>query len=180
MYKYFPVGVPVEGARPGDILLSHRRGFVSSLIRYGEWIHFRAGDWSHVAGVQTPNTLIEALTRGVCQTPISVYTDIECVLIHTRLEGDDLEQGLRFLESCLGQRYGFGIIFGIGLRFLTPGRGLWFGMNGTEICSGLVAQMLCRGWAMFKIDPASITPEELGEYYHVPRLKSLRNSARPE
>jgi uncharacterized protein YycO len=140
------------------------------MIRWGEAIRFGQDSfWSHAAFCETPDTLIEALTHGVRRTPLQAYQPIEYAIVHTHLQGDDQAQAVSFAQSCVGQRYGFSTDLGIALRFLTPGRGLWFGMDGTEICSGLVAQAMVRGWANFLHNPASLSPSELGQYYGVKR-----------
>lgn len=158
---------------PGDFILCHRKGFASACIRGGERLRLRSGDnWSHAALCINETEIVEALTHGVERNPISVYRDIEYVVVQTNLGGlnggYDAQQAVAFALSCVGQKYGFAIILGIGLRFLTPGTGLWFGMNGTEICSGLVGQSLVRGWANFPVNPSALTPADLALYYKVP------------
>jgi uncharacterized protein YycO len=169
---------------PGDFILCHRKGLASSIIRMGERLRFRSGArWSHVvfvvqapesgtdpgghSGWNSPGYVIEALTKGVVRTPLSDYDNIERQVVSTHLASTDRAQAIGFAQSCVGQKYGWTVIFACALRFLTPGRGLWFGMNGTEICSGLVAQCLVRGWANFKSNPSSLTPAELAEEYGV-------------
>lgn len=154
--------------RPGDFLLVHRPGIVSGLIRWGERLRLRSGArWSHAAFVEDTDTVIEALTRGVVRTPISTYADVPHVLVFARLAPVDAEQAVRFAQSCVGREYGWLTVLSIALRFLTPGRGLWFGTSGTSICSGLVAEALCRGWAIFDVEPCAMTPADLADAYGV-------------
>lgn len=168
-HTFSPAGYHILGAHPGDVLLCHRKGLVSGIIRAGERIRFKSGArWSHVAFVDTPTTVIEALTHGVKRTPLVSYQGTDCILIRTHMTDADASQATAFADSCIGQEYGALTIAAIGLRFLTPGRGLWLGTNGTEICSGLVGQALVRGWANFPVNPASLTPAEIAEYYRVP------------
>lgn len=168
-FERVPVGKDATNPLPGDFILCHRRGIASALIRWGERIRFRSGArWSHAALIESPEVIIEALSRGVVRTKLSHYHDIEYILVHTQLSDQDTAQALAFAQACLGQRYGFITDFAIGLRFLTPGHGLWFGTDGTQICSGLVAQALTRGWAVFSQNPASLSPAELAEDYGVP------------
>lgn len=142
---------------------------MSSIIRWGERIRFRSGSrWSHVALVENDEFIIEALSKGVSRSHISVYDHTEKIIVSSGMNDQDRAQAVAFAQSCVGQKYGWITIFGIALRFLTPGRGLWFGANGSEICSGLVAQALTRGPKIFKVDPAGITPAELAEEYNVP------------
>jgi cell wall-associated NlpC family hydrolase len=172
-----PAGYNALLARPGDVLLCHRSGFASAAIRGGERLRFQSGArWSHCALVETPTTIIEALTHGVKRSSLSAYTNTDYMLIHTQLDGKDAMQAVAFAQSCIGQEYGFLTDFAIALRFLTPGRGLALSLNGTEICSGLVAQALCRGWANFPVNPASITPAEIAEYYSAPTQPTKRGN----
>lgn len=160
-----PAGSNPVSCRPGDMLFLDRGGLVSRVIKLGE--RLRSGDtrYSHVAVVVHDNYVVEALTMGVERDPISKYKDVEYALVHTRLDPLDQAQAVGFAVSCVGYKYGWTEILGIVLRYLTPGRGLWFGMNGTEICSGLAAQAQVRGWANYYTNPSSITPAELIAYY---------------
>lgn len=167
--EHIPGGADATTAQPGDFLLCHRRGIGSATIRLGERIKYHQGYWSHAAYIITPTEIIEALTGGVDRNPLSVYHDIDYALVHTALDPHDVLQANAFAESCVGQRYGYLTDVGIALRFLTPGRGLWLGMNGTEICSGLVAQAEVRGPVNFAVDPSSISPTELGRQYGAAR-----------
>jgi hypothetical protein len=169
-YEISPAGSTPASVRPGDFILAHRKGFASWAIRTGERIRYGKGaNWSHAAFCETGDTVIEALTKGVARNPLSTYHGVEYALVHTGLYGDDQQQAIAFARSCVGQEYGFLIDLGIALRFLTPGRGLWFGASGTEICSGLVAQAMTRGWMIFDENPASISPSELAIAYGVTR-----------
>lgn len=168
-YEVVPVGQDASNPQPGDFLLCHRKGFASAVIRWGERIRFRSGArWSHCALIETPDTIIEALTKGVVRNPLSNYRHIEYILVRTELSQEDQAQAIAFARSCIGEPYSFLTDFAIAIRFLTPGRGLWFGLNGSQICSGLVAQALTRGWAIFSKNPASISPAEVAQDYRVP------------
>jgi hypothetical protein len=160
-----PAGENAAGVMPGDFILCHRRGFVAWMIRLGERLRLHRADVSHAAFCEDADTLIEALTHGTTRTPLNAYRDIEYWIVRALLVGDDAEQAVVFARTCLGATYGFVTDLGIALRFLTPGRGLWFGMTGTEICSGLVAQTQVRGWAIFPVEPAAISPQELFDFY---------------
>lgn len=163
--EHVPVGHDAQDAQAGDFILCHRKGFVSAVIRTGERLRQGGGSWSHAAYIEGPDTIIEALTHGVARNPLSIYRHIPYAIVRTHLDPLDAAQANAFAQSCVGQRYGASIIFGIILRYMTPGKGLWFGMNGTEICSGLVAQAEARGWANFPDNPATITPRGLESYY---------------
>jgi uncharacterized protein YycO len=155
-----PAGQDASNPQPGDFILVHRKGLAAAIIRFGE-----GGPYSHAAYVETPDTLIESLTRGTVRTPLSVYRDMEYAIVRTHLSAEDEAQATAFVVSCVGQVYGWPEIAGLALRYLTPGQGLWFGMDGTEICSGLVAQGQVRGWANFPTNAATVSPEGLRRYY---------------
>lgn len=159
-----PVGQDAQGVRAGDFILCHRRGLVSALIRLGERLRLRRAEVSHAALCRADGYVYEALVRGVCVTPLAAYRDVEYWIVRMEMQTTDQRQAIRFARSCVGERYGWLTIVGIALRFLTPGRGLWLGMDGTEICSGLVAEALVRGWSIFRHNPGSLTPQELFDY----------------
>jgi energy-converting hydrogenase Eha subunit A len=156
-----PTGHDASDPKPGDFILCHRKGLVSALIRLGERIR-PGGDprWSHAALIETPSTVIEALTRGTVRSALSEYRQIEYAIVRTGLVPEDAAQAVAFARSCVGRRYGWLTIAAIAVRTLTPGH--W--LDGTEICSGEVAQALCRGWANFASNPASLTPSQLASY----------------
>jgi hypothetical protein len=164
-----PMGRDAANVSPGDFLLCHRRGFVSACIRAGERIKTGKGSVvSHAAFIETAGddpTLIEALTKGVCRTPLSAYRHVEYWIVRTKLTGDDQLQAVAFAQSCVGDKYGFATDLGIAIRFLTPGKGLWFGAGGTQICSGLVAQTQVRGWVNYPFEPAPCAPSDLFDFY---------------
>lgn len=166
-HEFSPAGETAK-VQAGDFILCHRKGLASKIIRIGEKVRWPQGAyWSHAACCINEDEIVEALTRGVVRNPLSEYHGIPYTVVHTELNENDAMQATAFALDCVGDEYGWSVIFGIALRFLTPGRGLWFGMNGVEICSGLVAQAETRGWKIFKENPASITPTELAIAYEV-------------
>jgi uncharacterized protein YycO len=172
-YQICPPGIAATDPQPGDFILLHRKGPVSRMIQWSERIRFKDwSTWSHAAFIENSTTLIEALTEGVCRGPISKYKNTMYILVHTEMQGDDQLQAVRFAQHQVGLKYGFLTDLGIFMRFLTPGRGLWFGTTGTEICSGLVAQAMTRGWEIFEVTPGSISPAELAQHYNVPTSES--------
>jgi hypothetical protein len=157
--------------RAGDLLGVERTGFVSGMIHLGQWIRPSLRPWAkltHWAYVRTDGGhLIEALTRGVVRSHISKYDGIRTVVIHTNLDPHDLEQANAFADSCVGMDYGWLTDASIGLRNLTPGRGWWFGMTGTQMCSGFCAETQVRGPTIYPAEPGSMQPAELGRHYNV-------------
>jgi cell wall-associated NlpC family hydrolase len=161
MIELVPIGQDAVNPQPGDIIFCHRKGFTSRMIRFFE--HLIRGDsrWSHVAVVvkTIPEPmLVEALTKGVELNPLSQYRNIQYGIFRAKLAPTDQAQAVAFALSCVGQQYGWGTIFLIGVRMLSPHK-----LNGTEICSGLGAQTLVRGWANFATNPAYLSPSVLAE-----------------
>ncbi|MGH2870434.1 MAG: hypothetical protein ACRDNK_23055 [Solirubrobacteraceae bacterium] len=156
-------GAPAEVV-PGDLVFVRRRGPIAWMIQLGQSIRPSLRPWrrlTHVAVVVADGAIIEARARGVVRSPLSEYADRDRIIVHTGLTGDDLAQALAYLHAQLGERYGLVTFVGTGLRMLTPGRGLWFGGDATQICSGLAATALERGWFVFEQVAASLCPAEL-------------------
>lgn len=154
---------------PGDFILCHRKGLVSSAIRLGERLCFRSGSrWSHAAYYVGNGRVVEALAHGVQHTPLEAYRDVEYVVVHSRMGAGDVLQASRFAKSCVGQSYGWLTILGVVLWALTPGKCFAFVANHAKICSGLVAGTQTRGWAIYPNEPSIMTPAGLAEYHQVP------------
>lgn len=167
-------GRTADLVRPGDLLFVHRRGLVQALIQLGQALRPSLRRWAgytHVACVvDDRGNLVEALLGGVRESTLARYHGVEYIVAHTGLLWPDDAQAVQFVREAVGQRYGILVFIGTALRMLAPGRGLWFGMNGTEICSGLAARMLERGWHDFgPLLPASMCPAELARALRVPR-----------
>lgn len=170
-------------AQPGDILMVRTNHFVSKLIRFGQRAYGKdAAQWNHVAIVVAPEDsegngrIVEALTNGICLSPLSKYPEKDVRLISPipkayggKAYGErlsDIDHVLRanaanFAESCVGEKYGFLTILAIAIKTLTKGK-LDFNVQGTNICSGLAARSLERmGYNFNPYDPAEITPAYL-------------------
>jgi hypothetical protein len=167
---HFP---PAAAARPqdyqtGDFILTHSKGFVSSLIRFGQALRFTGRErgltwWSHAALIVSDDgALIEALGSGVQRSRLDKYlpTDFQLVRLQSLASEDDRRQIVAYAEWALGQRYGFLTILSISLSLLTGGK-FTFGFDGQSICSGLVARALERTNAIFDRSPSHIMPADL-------------------
>lgn len=159
--------------RPGDIVLVHTDHFVSKLIRFGQRGYGEFSRWNHVAIVVASGedpTLIEALTKGVEENPLSKYPAENVKLIPVQPRGlvltntiDMRYNAALFAVSCKGEEYGFVTILAIALKTLFKGR-FNFGVQGTSICSGLAARSLERlGYDFNPWDPAELTPAYLAK-----------------
>lgn len=159
---------------PGDFIVTHGDALVSKLIRFGQRLRIHGDDvrftWAnHAALVVSPDgDLIEALGRGVTRSPASKYWPRELHLIRTGASEADRDEAVAFAEWCLAnrQRYGWATIASIAVTLLVGGK-LTFAVDGTEICSGLVARAQERTGVVFSRDPSHIMPAELAKYYGV-------------
>jgi hypothetical protein len=163
---------------PGDFILTHAKGWQSSLIRFGQRLRFRGENrrfayWSHAAMiVSDEGDLVEAEMPRVIKRNISVYHDVEYHLIRIGLSADheDRKQAARFALKCVDQRYDFAAAVSIGISLLFGGQ-ISFGFEAHKICSGLVARALERSWAIFDREPSHILPADLARHYAVEPYK---------
>ena len=151
----------------GDIVLVKNRTFISYIIRVGEWLRFHKDTWSHVAvAVDDEGGIIEALWDGVHKTNIEKYQHVEYMIVRTSKtilsSRPDLQQALAYLYSQLDKPYGYLTLFGTATRFLVPGRAFAF-IGSHNICSGLAAQSLTRGYFTPSVQPVTMSPTELAE-----------------
>lgn len=168
------MGMSNTTPREGDVLFVRTNHFVSKLIRFGQRDYGpEDAQWNHVALVVGGGTIVEALTGGVVLSPLSKYlasdTRVGTSLIHGASPGlpmvaetqsgvDMRANAVAFARSCVGESYGWATIAAIAVKVLTKGR-IDFGVQGTSICSGLVARALERmGYDWNPYDPAELTP----------------------
>lgn len=160
---------------PGDFLLVQTHHFASRLIRFGQRRYGREfARWNHVALYVGNGELVEALTSGICLSPVHKYpaSDVQLVEVAASPTGggaateiDMRLNAVAFARSCVGESYGWTTILCIALKALTRGR-LQFGVQGTSICSGLVARSLERlGYVWTPWDPAELTPAYLAKTF---------------
>jgi uncharacterized protein YycO len=171
--KRFGPGESAEACQPGDFILTHRKEVYSFLIALGQkWFVFHGQDkpfahWSHAALIaSTDGAIIEALGKGVVRHTLEEYKDIEYHYVHVDMDDHDRRQAVAFAQACVGQRYGWVTIASIGFWLLTKSR-LQIGLNGTEICSGLVARSLERGKYIFQKSPNTIMPGDLAKQFEI-------------
>jgi len=169
--RYGP-GEAAPSFAPGDFLLTHSAGVVPAAIRLGEALrcHGRRkvyAHWSHAALVTgADGSLIEAGGHGVGRGNVSEYTPTEYHLVHIDATDADRVEMVDFAIACVGKPYGFVTIACIIMRIVTGLR--WtFGVDGTYICSGLVAHALGRGTFIFAKDPDGMWPSDLAEAFAV-------------
>jgi uncharacterized protein YycO len=169
----YGAGDGASGTIPGDFILTHRyHNWYSDLISFGQGIRFQGkrrpyAHWSHAAFITGyDGEIIEARGRGIIRQNIHEYKDREYHYVHLNYEMSDRLQAIAFAESCLGDGYGFLTIIALALTIMTPA-GIEFGLNGTEICSALVASCLERGPYIFPKGAISMMPADLAEYFDI-------------
>lgn len=164
---------------PGDFLLTHRTALFSRFIRSCQKLRIHGDDamftyWSHAALiVSDQGELIEALKQGVCRTNASAYRDVIYKVVHVTASPEDRAQAVAFAHWSADRHEQFGHItlWSIFLSLITGGR-LSFYVDGTEICSALVARCQERTGAIFDRQPSHIMPADLAKYYQVQPPKS--------
>lgn len=189
--EIFPAGRGPVTCQPGDFVLVRRRGIVQTAIRAGQGIRYFCrnrgfrrdhpgatwvySDPSHAALITgSDGSMIEALTRGVVRSHVSDYVDVDYVLVRVFASEEDQRQIQAFADSVVGERYGFVTI--ACLVFSTaPGWHVYFGYDGTNICSGIVALAEERAGAIWPGPAEDVYPADLSWHYSVPeRLYALR------
>jgi hypothetical protein len=168
---------PDEGATetvPGDFILTHGNNLFDRLIRWGQALRFRGhrrrfARWNHASLiVDDQGGIIEAQSRGVRRENLSKYQPTEYYLVHIHASDQDRAEAVRYAHWALAhrERYGRLTIISVAIALLT-GTHLYFGLEGQEICSGLVARALERTQAIFAHDPGHMMPADLAEHYNV-------------
>ncbi len=161
--------------RRGDFVLTRGHGIISWLIRFGQGLRYWGPErkytyWNHTAlFVDEHGGIVEALGRGVARNNISKYDPIDYHVVSlTAISDEDRDQEVEFADYCLEkhQGYGFVTIASITLSLLT-GMKLGFGIDGQEICSGLVSRALERTGAIFLQEPWHMMPADLAKRYQV-------------
>jgi hypothetical protein len=170
--EFYPENQEAEAMREGDFLLTHGDYLVSRLIRFGQRLRHeeRYARWNHAVLVLSEDGQIaEALSQGVVENHISKYEGKGYYLVRLQGVSDaDRNQMMAFARSVLGSpdrtEYGWLTIASIILTLLTSSRFV-FGMVGTAICSGFVAEALVRTGIIFDKPPSHMMPADLAKKY---------------
>lgn len=169
--RYGP-GEEVTDPQPGDFILTHNSTWSAKLVQFGQKLRYRGADsryarWNHTALiVDNQGSIIEAIGRGISQTHLSDYKPTEYYVVHIDASDEDRQEVVAFARACLGESYGWLTLVSIALSLLS-GAKFSFGLDGQQICSGLVARSLERTNAIFLPDTSHITPAFLAKYYQV-------------
>lgn len=154
--------------RPADILLVHSTDLQSRLIQTGtgSW-------WNHVCIAVSAVVLVEAVGSGVTQRPITQYDALppDCTRwIDTGRTDDQRALAVAYALSRVGRKYNRAEIASIALGIVS-GWKFTFGVDGADICSGLVGEALERAGVTFSKDGQNLTPGDLAAFYAItPRL----------
>lgn len=170
--EFYAENETAQEMRKGDFLLTHGDYLVSRLIRFGQRLRYEQqyARWNHAVLVLSEDGRIaEALSQGVVETNIADYEGKDYYLV--RLQGvseEDREEMMTFANAVLSSpdrtEYGWLTIVSIILTLLT-GSKLVFGMVGTAICSGFVAEALVRTGVIFEKPPSHMMPADLAKKY---------------
>ena len=90
----------------------------------------------------------------------------------------DRDQVVEFARYCRDHQYGYLTIVSLTLSLATGSR-LSFGVDGQEICSGLVARALERAGEIFPEEPWHATPAGLAKFYGVNPPSDAGGHVRP-
>lgn len=173
--RRFAPGEQATALRTADFVLVHGSAFYDRLIRFGQSLRYRGPSrqfayWSHAAFVADGDgNLIEALAGGVVRSHISKYRDADYQVVSLDpVSHEDRSEALAFAQYCATSHdhYDWLTITSIALSFLT-GSKLSFGVDGEQICSGLVARSLERTGQIFDEDPSHVPPAGLAEHFDV-------------
>jgi uncharacterized protein YycO len=158
---------------PGDFFLTVKTGLMWRLITWGMARRFR-GDlkkfarWNHAGLFVTHNgDIVEATHKGVIRSHISEYKGREYIIVSPKIwTQDDRFQMIDFVRWATGKPYGFLTILGLAVWSLLGGS-FDVSLDGTLICSGLVARALERAGYIFDRDPSRVTPADLARHFQV-------------
>jgi hypothetical protein len=192
-YWHCSAGSDSQEWHAGDFLLVHDNSRPAKFIRFGERRSYHGHDplrdvdlktyayWNHAVGVTTDEgDTVQAGPRGVVHDLPHTYQPLDYVYVHLHLDtdykgftgvgkpNDQLLQAstAQYWNYNVGQPYDFFEIVGIAINQLTGGK-LTLGIDGTDICSGLVAQGLERERCIFPIDAAQLMPADLAYIFDV-------------
>jgi uncharacterized protein YycO len=159
--------------QPGDFFLTVKHTTLFRLLSWGERRRFKDDDkkyarWNHTGLiVGTNGEIIEATHKGVVKSNISEYKSRDYMIVTPHFDNNvDIDQMIQFAEWALGKEYGILTIISLSLWALVGGK-FDISLDGTIICSGLVARALERAGYIFDRDPSRVTPADLAQKFDV-------------
>ncbi len=189
-HAYPPGKEPAQWV-PGDVILTHSpHGLFGRLIRFGEKLRYRSKEdepytwFNHAAIVISPDPetgkprLAEALGDGIKTNPASKYLPEWFAYIDIGADNPDRDEIVEFAEreAELHTEYGSIQIASIAMSLIAGGR-LTVGMDGSEICSALVAKALRGAGYWWErggriVDEKYLTPADLAASFHTEDIRT--------
>lgn len=193
----YPPGASPAKWVPGDVILTHSpHSLFGSLIRFGEKLRYRSEEdepytwFNHAALVVSPAPrtrkprVAEALGNGIKISPASKYGPEWFAYIDVDASQPDRQQIVEFAEreAHLHAEYGYLQIASIAMSLIAGGR-LTVGMDGSEICSALVAKALRGAGYWWErdgriVDETYLTPADLAASFHTDEIRTKTATAR--
>lgn len=168
----YPAGTQPYVFQPGDIFFVRGDDLFCRAIHLGQRLRFRGRDrgyaaWNHVGIIiDDLGHTVEAFSSGVTTGDLHHYLEVYYKVVDVKMSPEDREQAVNFAERSLNEGYGWFTIVSICLSLLTGTR-FSFGFDGEEVCSGLVARALERGWSVFPRDASHLVPADLAKFFGV-------------
>ena len=165
---YHAPGDTAKNLRYGDFILTRAQTDQGRWIRIGQALKYGfdspAIEVNHMALSMGGFMLVEALMDGVQRTSLLNYEDNYYAVVHTGIDARDQIQMRWFIDSVLEAKTGYGYwhLVSIALSLMIPWR-LFFGVSGTEICSGLGAEWLTRAGWIWDGPPAFTYPADVAD-----------------
>ncbi len=187
----YPPGKEPAQWLPGDVILTHTpNSLFGHLIRFGEKLRYRSKEdepytwFNHAAIVITPDPetgkprVAEALGDGIKASPASKYLPEWFAYIDVGADKGDRDEIVQFAEREVELHAGYGSIqiASIAMSLIAGGR-LTVGMDGSEICSALVAKALRGAGYWWErdgriVDETYLTPADLAASFHTEDIRS--------
>lgn len=163
---YHAPGEIAPPLRIGDIILTRAQTDQGKAIRIGQGLKYGfdnpAIEVNHAALSMGDYRLVEALNGGVVRTSLEGYTDNYYAVVHTGTLWYDQIQIKKFANNVVAAKTGYGKVHiaSITLSLIVPTK-LFFGISGTEICSGFVAEAMTRAGWIWDGPPAFTYPADI-------------------
>lgn len=165
----------------GDVVLFEGHHLIDRLIRTAQRRRFPPdlARWTHCAVALNDWAIVEAIGGGVRMREFIPDKEPDTFqIVPTHASREQRDACSRFLLSCVGKPYGTLTAASAGLALLTGGKLALF-IDGTDICSGLAAEALCRLGYIFPDEPVSMTPADLAQVLLGPARTAAPTSGAP-
>ncbi len=159
--------------KPGDVLLVSGHSIEDWAIRVAQQRRDgKAALWSHAALITSDadgGQIVEAAgTHGVRRNTVSAYSHLTTQVFPITATDEQRAAAVAFAEGQVGHRYDFPDLAFVGLNLLLNDP-ISCQINGTWICSQLVAEALERAGYTWDRDPSDISPGDLAVLLRSPK-----------